>query len=152
MNSASFRSFITNIYALNTVRGQTLRSFLIMPGASPAPCHAMHSYTTLFFSPCAVQRVPRYRLLLKELLSHTPEEHADRRALEKALGIVEQAATHINEGIRRRENMEKILEVQQDEGVSLVQPSRVFMKEGTLFKLCRRGFKEFTFYLFNDSE
>lgn len=41
-----FRSFITNIYALNTVRGQTLRSFLIMPGAPPASAlRGMHSLT-----------------------------------------------------------------------------------------------------------
>ncbi len=97
-----------------------------------------------------MQRVPRYRLLLKELRKHTPDTHPDAPALDRALQHVETAATHINEGIRRRENREKILEIQEDEGVSLVTPGRVFLKEGTLNKLCRRGFKPFKFYLFND--
>jgi len=98
----------------------------------------------------AVQRVPRYRLLLKELRKHTGDGHPDAGPLDAALGQVETAATHINEGIRRRENMEKILEIQEDEGVSIVSPGRVFLKEGSLNKLCRRGFKPFKFYLFND--
>ena len=99
-----------------------------------------------------MQRVPRYRLLLKELRKHTPDSHADAGPLDAALGQVETAATHINEGIRRRENMEKILEIQEVEGVSVVAPGRVFLKEGVLNKLCRRGFKPFKFYLFNDCE
>ena len=40
-----FRSFLTNIYALNTVRSQTLRSFLIMPGTLLAAddTHSWHT-------------------------------------------------------------------------------------------------------------
>ena len=90
--------------------------------------------------------------MLKELLKQTPESHPDMEELRAALRKVEEAATHINEGIRRRENLEKILEIQADEGVELMVPGRVFLKEGTLNKLCRRGFKPFSFYLFNDSE
>jgi len=43
-----------------------------------------------------VQRPPRYCLLLKELLKHTPESHKDRRPLLEALGAVEKAAEYIN--------------------------------------------------------
>lgn len=43
-----------------------------------------------------VQRPPRYCLLLKELLKHTPDSHKDRRPLTEALDAVEKAAEYIN--------------------------------------------------------
>ncbi len=59
-SSASFRAFLTNIYALNTVRGQTLRSFLIMPGeictAPPATPLTPMSHAPLIIVQCNVSR------------------------------------------------------------------------------------------------
>lgn len=43
-----------------------------------------------------VQRVPRYVLLLRDLLRNTPETHADYVPLEGALKLIEEVATYIN--------------------------------------------------------
>ena len=60
--------YLTSARTHPDAKGLDLRSFLIMP----------------------VQRVPRYRLLLKELLKRTPEGHADRASIQEALGKVEE--------------------------------------------------------------
>jgi hypothetical protein len=43
-----------------------------------------------------VQRPPRYCLLLKELLKHTPDSHKDKSPLTEALAAMESAADYIN--------------------------------------------------------
>jgi hypothetical protein len=51
-----------------------------------------------------IQRVPRYELLLKDLLKHTPEDHVDYYAVNDALVLVQKIALDCNENIRRAEN------------------------------------------------
>lgn len=60
-----------------------------------------------------VQRVPRYRLLLAELLKCTPETHPDYEPCEKALLKIEDVAIHVNESVRAKENQEKLLQIQE---------------------------------------
>jgi hypothetical protein len=43
-----------------------------------------------------VQRIPRYLLLLKELIKSTPEVHSEYQDLQEALRIVEQSCHHVN--------------------------------------------------------
>ena len=52
-----------------------------------------------------IQRVPRYVLLLKEVLKYTPETHHDHEELSTALALIKDVASHINEKIRERENI-----------------------------------------------
>jgi hypothetical protein len=63
-----------------------------------------------------VQRVPRYLMLLKELLKYTPAGHPDFLLLEEAVETVSAVATHINESIRAQENLVKMYELQQEWG------------------------------------
>ncbi len=108
-----------------------------------------HSIQSLLITP--IQRMPRYELLLKEVLKRTPAGHADLPALEAALRTVSEMASHINEAIRARENRERIVELQAKwGGVTLYRPGRVFLRAGTLNKQCRRSTKPFEFLLFND--
>lgn len=73
------------------------------------------------------------------------------RAGQTAFTMVQASANHINEAIRARENREKIAAIQRSAGVkTLIKPSREFRREAVLSKMCRRGLKSFTFYLFND--
>lgn len=125
---AQFQAFCASVEMDARSRGQQLESFLIMP----------------------VQRVPRYQLLLKELLKHTDASHPDHGDLSEALDLVAETAMHINESIRQRENSDKIREIQEREKVELLAPARIFLREGVLRKVCRRGPKEFNFYLFSD--
>ncbi|XP_064405676.1 intersectin-1-like [Halichondria panicea] len=58
-----------------------------------------------------IQRVPRYELLLKDLLKHTPEEHPDYSTLKEALNFVQKIAIDCNENIRRAENEFKLFTI-----------------------------------------
>ena len=60
-----------------------------------------------------VQRIPRYKLLLAELLKHTDEGHHDFANITDALEKVTAVANDVNEAIRRQEEMSKLLELQE---------------------------------------
>ena len=48
---------------------------------------------------CPVQRLPRYELLVRELLKCTPVAHIDRQDLCRAYRSLQQASAHINEAL-----------------------------------------------------
>jgi len=60
-----------------------------------------------------VQRIPRYILLLKNLLQRTPPMHPDGVGLNRALLEAKQLADRINEEKRRFENMQKVLHLEK---------------------------------------
>lgn len=103
-----------------------------------------------------IQRIPRYELLLKELLKNTPETHPDFALLEQALAVVHGIATTINDQKRLNENMMKMMQIQNVMGTKcpdLIQPHRRLVKEGSL-NLVQRGGTELVqcyVFLFNDS-
>ena len=55
-----------------------------------------------------VQRIPRYRLLLNELLSATMLDNADHVALSRALTLVAKIAETVNASIAARANRDKV--------------------------------------------
>jgi FYVE/RhoGEF/PH domain-containing protein 5/6 len=59
-----------------------------------------------------IQRIPRYELLLKELVSNTDETHPDFPNLKRAVGEVHTIANLINEQKKLSENMMKMLQIQ----------------------------------------
>jgi len=93
-------------------RGNNLVSLLIMP----------------------IQRIPRYKLLLEQLLKKTEESDPGRDDLEKALAAVDDVAKHINESVRVRETSEELLMIQSqfevDTKLVLVEPGRIFVRRG----------------------
>ena len=83
-----------------------------------------------------VQRIPRYKLLLEDYIKRLPENSSDLENAKKALELVEQAATHSNDTMKRIEQLKKIMEVQELLGVqNLSSPRREFVKEGKISKL-----------------
>ena len=50
-----------------------------------------------------VQRIPRYKLLVGDLLKNTPQHHRDHSDLQKAFDMIEQVASTINENVRQHE-------------------------------------------------
>ncbi|KAH9257048.1 hypothetical protein BASA81_004869 [Batrachochytrium salamandrivorans] len=110
------------------LRNRALGDFLIMP----------------------VQRVPRYKLLLQELVNLTVgPEHS---ILQSALDQVTAVAKMVNESIQEHLDRMKVLNVQKRFGdqVHLVEPQRKYVLEGQLVKHCRRGPKRYSFFLFTD--
>ncbi|XP_053384716.1 rho guanine nucleotide exchange factor 39-like [Mercenaria mercenaria] len=102
-----------------------------------------------------VQRIPRYKLLLEDLLENTSEEHHDYAMLKEAAKQVGEIARHINEHVRQNENFQKMLSIHNsfdNSAPKILAPGRVFIKEGKLNKISRRGGRsqERMFFLFSD--
>jgi FYVE/RhoGEF/PH domain-containing protein 5/6 len=130
---ATFDAFLKEKFADPACRGQSLRSFLILP----------------------VQRIPRYRLLLEDLMKNTDSRHPDYKSISDSLETIKVVATQINEAVRIQENRQKILSIQLRINslmcnINLVEAHRLFIREGTLWKLCRKASKKREFFLFND--
>jgi hypothetical protein len=66
---------------------------------------ACGGFTLPFFLIMPVQRIPRYMLLLKELLSRTAESHPDYQNLTKALQMIETIAEHVNKSVKEAERL-----------------------------------------------
>lgn len=102
-----------------------------------------------------VQRVPRYQLLVKEVLQHTPYRHKEYRSLQACLVEIEKSARHINALIAQNEEMQKLLNLQKSivTSINLVKPGRILIKQGPLMRVSRRGnsaYKRY-FVLLNDT-
>eukprot|EP00002_Diphylleia_rotans_P028229 TRINITY_DN5696_c0_g1_i1.p1 TRINITY_DN5696_c0_g1~~TRINITY_DN5696_c0_g1_i1.p1 ORF type:complete len:1219 (+),score=237.12 TRINITY_DN5696_c0_g1_i1:76-3732(+) len=86
-----------------------------------------------------VQRVPRYELLLKEMLKYTKNDHPDFSLLEKALTQVREVASLINAKNREAESLNKMLEIQQNHpNIVILAAHRRYVKYGE-FELGVKG-------------
>lgn len=101
-----------------------------------------------------VQRVPRYRMLLEELLSVTDEGHPDEEPLREALERVKDVAKHINEEKRSMEEEKKLKDLAErfapGEVPDLVRFTRRFVREGDLIKARLQRRQRRRVFLFND--
>eukprot|EP00474_Spongospora_subterranea_P010509 CRZ10967.1 hypothetical protein [Spongospora subterranea] len=109
--SSKFTRFLDETRMHVECKGLDLMSFMIMP----------------------IQRIPRYELLLRELISCS-EIDPD---LNQAYDRIRYIAKHVNETQRHVENMLKLLEIQDritnsDLEFDLLQPHRRLIKEGRL--------------------
>ncbi|RZC35008.1 RhoGEF and/or PH domain containing protein [Asbolus verrucosus] len=85
-----------------------------------------------------IQRVPRYKLLLKPLFNLTSPSEEDYNSLLDSLTKVEDAADHINKIIQERENMQRLIELQrclQSGEPNVITPGRNLIKEGALMRI-----------------
>eukprot|EP01135_Chromosphaera_perkinsii_P003416 Nk52_evm40s242 gene=Nk52_evmTU40s242 len=90
--SPSFLAFVRDCEKSERFNKLSLESYLIMP----------------------VQRLPRYILLLQELLKNTPSYHADHDELQEACRRMAQLAVHVNETKRSDERNREVLMIQQN--------------------------------------
>jgi FYVE/RhoGEF/PH domain-containing protein 5/6 len=101
-----------------------------------------------------IQRLPRYVLLLDDLLANTPEYHCDHDALRRAVTAIRAVSTHVNESKRDAENFDALLAVHRSlvpPVDQLLQPHRRLMLSGVLFWLKSSDkCKEYTVHLLND--
>ena len=115
--------------------GLTLESYLIMP----------------------VQRVPRYKMLLSELLKHTNPTKNDYADLKAAVQAVSDVAIKINNSIHSHDAAKKMAQIQSEFGTSckILKSSRLFLEKidgsVTLNEEPNSGeMEDASFYLFND--
>jgi len=127
-----FKNFLLELQMDPRSKGYELTSFLIMP----------------------IQRIPRYTLLLQQLMKNTPQTHTDYHDLVEAIKKIEEVTNVLNESERQAENMNKIFKIQEKldgDYHDLLQPHRRLCKEGTLFLVKQKEVKtDRYFYLFND--
>ncbi|XP_019497282.1 PREDICTED: FYVE, RhoGEF and PH domain-containing protein 6 isoform X3 [Hipposideros armiger] len=100
-----------------------------------------------------VQRIPQYRLLLTDYLKNLLEDSGDYRDTQDALAVVIEVANHANDTMKQGDNFQKLMQIQYSLSGhhEIVQPGRVFLKEGTLMKLSRKVMQPRVFFLFNDA-
>lgn len=76
-----------------------------------------------------IQRLPRYNLLLTDLLSHTSADHVDFGDISKSLSTVRDVAEHVNKGVGVYKNVGRLTEA----GLGhLLAPHRTLIKDGTI--------------------
>ncbi|XP_015232207.1 PREDICTED: FYVE, RhoGEF and PH domain-containing protein 6-like [Cyprinodon variegatus] len=99
-----------------------------------------------------VQRIPQYQLLLTDYLKNLSEDSDDYKDTEAALALLKEVATHANDIMKHGDNLEKLIQVQNRLSGHhvIIQPGRVFIKEGFLMKLSRKVMQPRMFFLLSD--
>ncbi|XP_037533306.1 rho guanine nucleotide exchange factor 17 [Nematolebias whitei] len=104
-----------------------------------------------------VQRIPRYELLVKDLLKHTSEDHPDHSLLLDAQRDIKRLAEKINKGRRSAEDAEREARVIQEieahiEGVEhILNPQRKFLRQEIVMEAKTvGGKKDRSLFLFSD--
>ncbi|XP_072327986.1 FYVE, RhoGEF and PH domain-containing protein 6 isoform X2 [Scyliorhinus torazame] len=99
-----------------------------------------------------VQRIPQYKLLLTDYVKNLSRDCADYEDTQAALAIVVEVANHANDIMKQGDNFQKLMQIQYSLNgqQEIVQPGRVFLKEGTLMKLSRKVMQPRMFFLLND--
>ncbi|KAK2912595.1 rho guanine nucleotide exchange factor 17-like [Channa argus] len=104
-----------------------------------------------------VQRIPRYELLVKDLLKHTSEDHPDHPLLLDAQRDIKRLAERINKGRRSAEEAEREARVIQEieahiEGVeNILNPQRKFLRQEIVMEAKTvAGKKDRSLFLFSD--
>uniref|UniRef100_A0A3P8NN35 FYVE, RhoGEF and PH domain containing 6 n=1 Tax=Astatotilapia calliptera TaxID=8154 RepID=A0A3P8NN35_ASTCA len=99
-----------------------------------------------------VQRIPQYQLLLTDYLKNLPEDADDYKDTEAALAIVKEVASHANDFMKQGDIFQSLIRVQCRliGNHEIVQPGRIYLKEGILMKLSRKVMQPRMFFLFND--
>ncbi|KAM7357274.1 rho guanine nucleotide exchange factor 4 [Cochliomyia hominivorax] len=118
-NNAGFRKFLE----LNESRPEVqrkLNSLMIVP----------------------IQRVPRYKLLLEQVLLYTSPADADFKLLKESVKQIESTVSHINSCVEDQEVTQMLINIQNslvNRSPNIVKPSRKVIKEGVLHKVTRTG-------------
>ncbi|EFC49251.1 rhoGEF domain-containing protein [Naegleria gruberi] len=109
-----------------------------------------------------VQRIPRYNLLLSEVLKNTPKTHVDYENLRSASDKMKEVADHLNRQITEIENRNKLIKLKEifvlnntGKGVmtNIVEPHRKYVFEGELHVLSETSSinkQKHYFFLFSD--
>jgi len=106
-----------------------------------------------------IQRIPRYQLLLRDLVKRTPHAHPDFQFLAQALDKVKQVGDLINQRKEKSDTASEVILVQAaltgyPETEPLVIPGRRLVHKGILSQVEESGDKfivtEYFWFLFND--
>ncbi|KAJ4453901.1 putative actin-binding protein frabin-beta [Paratrimastix pyriformis] len=122
--------------------------FLQIQYAQPGVTLDLESYLIL-----PIQRIPRYNLLLQDMLAHTWPDHPDYGPLQEALEKMRETALHVDSYLRTVEVLNKVHAIQESlmgKFENLCVPARVFIREGAISKVSPHNVRRRTLFLFND--
>ncbi|NXJ76156.1 FGD5 protein, partial [Trogon melanurus] len=99
-----------------------------------------------------VQRVFQYRVLLTDYLNNLSPDSTEYEATQAALLIVSEITDRANDSMLQAENLQKLVHIEHSvRGQScLLQPGRIFVKEGTLMKVSGKNKHPRHLFLMND--
>ncbi len=89
-----------------------------------------------------IQRIPRYVLLLSELVRHTPIGYSDRPQLVESLDRMKELAVSVNESKREAEHMQELMRIYYllfPLPPNFILPHRRFIIQGELFYFEKDG-------------
>ncbi|KAJ6251576.1 faciogenital dysplasia protein [Anaeramoeba flamelloides] len=98
-----------------------------------------------------IQRIPRYQLLVNEILKHTDPEHKDYSDLQQSLEMIKKVATDVNTAIIDAKQTIILVDLNKKlSNVDLIKPHRKYVCEGVLMKKSKKKDHARLFYLFSD--
>ncbi|KAI9221070.1 hypothetical protein BC828DRAFT_382044 [Blastocladiella britannica] len=103
-----------------------------------------------------IQRVPRYIMLLEQLVHYTSEAHPDYNDLTRCVAEVKKLADHINEELRRFEASKKVMHIasrligRPSSLPTLVTPARTLLREADIATPMLMAHDKRTVFLFTD--
>eukprot|EP01103_Thecamoeba_quadrilineata_P008047 TRINITY_DN1783_c0_g2_i1.p1 TRINITY_DN1783_c0_g2~~TRINITY_DN1783_c0_g2_i1.p1 ORF type:complete len:439 (-),score=117.28 TRINITY_DN1783_c0_g2_i1:96-1412(-) len=135
-SNKQFGTFLKELGRNPECRGLDMVSFLIKP----------------------VQRICKYPLLLKQIVSYTPDTAPDYDVMKQVLTKFEEVTTYANEHKRRLEKQQAMVQTSRlivTKGLKkfpqLITPSRYFVSSGEFKKVSGNGMtKDVHLFLFND--
>ncbi|ELR25197.1 RhoGEF domain containing protein [Acanthamoeba castellanii str. Neff] len=130
-NSKKFAALLKQLEQKPEVESQDLSSYLIRP----------------------IQRLPRYEMLLRDMVKYTTEE-TEHLKLSRLLEAVKKVNEHLNEAKRKRDNSTKMAAIQSNLILGKAKGTRSFLRDDTLLvkkvKKEKTTFAKHHFFLFND--
>ncbi|KAJ7316942.1 hypothetical protein JRQ81_003104 [Phrynocephalus forsythii] len=99
-----------------------------------------------------VERIFQYHVLLTDYLNNLCPDSAEYEDTQAALLFISEVADRANESMQQGENLQKLVHIEHSvKGQShLLQPGRVFLKEGTLMKVSGKNRHPRHLFLMND--
>ncbi|XP_037044083.1 FYVE, RhoGEF and PH domain-containing protein 6-like [Bradysia coprophila] len=121
-----------------TEKNQRFRKFLEQTESRP---EVQTKLMSLLISP--IQRVPRYRLLLQQVILYSsPVDDDDFKILQDSFKEVENTVSHMNSVVQEQEVTQMVINLQNslvDQVPKIIKPSRKIIKEGVLQKMSSSG-------------
>ncbi|XP_031423317.1 FYVE, RhoGEF and PH domain-containing protein 5 isoform X3 [Clupea harengus] len=99
-----------------------------------------------------IVRVLQYRMLLTDYLNNLSPDSKEYEDTQAALVIVSEVADQANDSLKQGENLLRLVHIEYSVRGKrdLLQPGRVFVKEGTLMKVSRKSRQPRHLFLMND--
>ncbi|XP_034726084.1 FYVE, RhoGEF and PH domain-containing protein 5-like isoform X2 [Etheostoma cragini] len=99
-----------------------------------------------------IVRVAQYRMLLTDYLNNLSPDSKEYEDTQAAVSVISDIADQANDSIKHGENLLRLVNIEYSvRGLrDLLQPGRVFVKEGTLMRVSRKSQQPRHLFLMND--